>query len=59
MDELNLQEIENKLRGEFGRGTRIVFWYDTDGSFEKSVDNMDLGGVPVWHQGAPEECTNG
>ena len=49
MDELNLQEIENKLRGEFGRGTRIVFWYDTDGSFEKSVDSLDLGGIPVWH----------
>ena len=49
MDELNLQEIEKKLRGEFQRGTRIVFWYDTDGSFEKSVDKMDLGGIPVWH----------
>ena len=49
MDELNLQEIENKLKSEFESGERIVFWYDVDASFEDSVDQLQLGGVKVMH----------
>jgi uncharacterized protein (TIGR02687 family) len=49
MDELNLQEIENKLKSEFESGERIVFWYDADASFEDSVDQLQLGGVKVMH----------
>jgi len=49
MDELNLQEIENKLKSEFDAGERIVFWYDSDASFEDSVDQLQLGDVKVMH----------
>ena len=47
MDELNLQEIENKLKSEFATGQRLVFWYDADASFEDSVDGLNLDGVGI------------
>lgn len=49
MDELNLQEIENKLKSEFESGERLVFWYDADASFEDSVDQLQLGEVKILH----------
>ena len=49
MDELNLQEIENKLNQEFADGQRIIFWYDSDGSFADSVDKLQLKDVTIWH----------
>lgn len=49
MDELNLQEIENKLKSEFENGERIVFWYDSDASFEDSVDRLKLGDVKIMY----------
>ncbi len=47
MDELNLQEIENKLKSEFAAGQRLVFWYDSDASFEDSIDQLNLDGVGI------------
>ena len=49
MDELNLQEIENKLKSEFEAGQRLVFWYDGDASFEDSVDQLNLDDVKILH----------
>ena len=49
MDELNLSEIEKKLNAGFSAGERIIFWYDADGSFEDSVDSLDLGNVKILH----------
>ena len=47
MDELNLSEIGKKLNEVFSSGNRIVFWYDTTGAFEDSVDDLKLGQVKV------------
>ncbi len=47
MDELNLQEIEKKLQSEFAAGQRLVFWYDSDASFEDSIDQLSLDGVSI------------
>ena len=49
MDELNLSEIEKKLNEVFSSGERLVFWYDTTGAFEDSVDDLKLGQVKVLH----------
>ena len=49
MDELNLSEIEKKLNDVFSSGDRLVFWYDTTGAFEDSVDDLKLGQVKVLH----------
>ena len=49
MDELNLQEIEKKLNREFEKGQRLVFWYDAEGSFSDSVDQLCLGDVTILH----------
>lgn len=49
MNELNLSEIEKKLNGVFSSGERLVFWYDTTGSFEDSVDDLNLGQVKILH----------
>lgn len=49
MDELNLSEIEKKLNDVFSSGERLVFWYDTTGAFEDSVDDLKLGQVKVLH----------
>lgn len=49
MDELNLSEIEKKLNAVFSSGERLVFWYDTEGSFEDSVDDLQLGSVKILH----------
>jgi hypothetical protein len=49
MDELNLSEIEKKLNDVFSSGERLVFWYDTTGVFEDSVDDLKLGQVKVLH----------
>lgn len=49
MDELNLSEIEKKLNSVFSSGERLVFWYDTDGHFEDSVDELNLDDVKVLH----------
>ena len=47
MDELNLSENEKKLNDVFSSGERLVFWYDTTGSFEDSVDDLFWRGVGV------------
>ena len=47
MEELNLQEIEKKLRGEFEAGERLVFWYDAEGSFEEDLDRLNLGDAKI------------
>ena len=49
MDELNLSEIGKKLNEVFSSGNRLVFWYDTTGAFEDSVDDLKLGQVKVLH----------
>ena len=49
MDELNLQEIEKKLNTEYQSGQRMVFWYDTESSFEDEVDQLNLLGVKIVH----------
>ena len=49
MNELNLSEIEKKLNGVFSSGERLVFCYDTAGSFEDSVDDLNLGPVKILH----------
>ncbi|MCD7882903.1 MAG: BREX-1 system phosphatase PglZ type A [Lachnospiraceae bacterium] len=49
MDELNLQEIEKKLNTEYQNGQRLVFWYDTEASFEEEVDQLDLPDVQIVH----------
>ena len=45
--ELSLKDIEKKLNDKFDSGERLIFWYDIEGSFEDSVDEMELilGGV--------------
>lgn len=47
MDELNLQEIEKKLNTEYQNGQRMVFWYDTEASFEEEVDQLNLPDVQI------------
>ena len=49
MEELNLQEIENKLNAVYAEGQRLVFWYDADASFEDVVDTLKLGDVKIHH----------
>ncbi len=49
MDELNLSEIGKKLNEVFSSGNQLVFWYDTTGAFEDSVDDLKLGQVKVLH----------
>ena len=40
MDELNLKEIEKKLNHEFDAGQRLIFWYDSEASFEDCVNQL-------------------
>lgn len=47
MEELNLQEIKNKLNAVYAEGQRLVFWYDRDASFEDVVDTLKLGDVKI------------
>lgn len=49
MDELDLTEIENKLNEGFSGGQRIIFWYDSNASFEESVDDLQLPDVKILH----------
>lgn len=48
-EQLSLKDIEIKLNEAFDSGQRIIFWYDIEGSFEDSVDEMELNGASVWH----------
>ena len=49
MEELNLQEIENKLNAVYADGQRLVFWYDADASFEDVVYTLKLEDVKIRH----------
>jgi hypothetical protein len=47
--ELSLKDIEKKLNDKFDSGERLIFWYDIEGSFEESVDEMELHDAKVHH----------
>lgn len=47
MDELNLKEIEKKLNHEFDAGQRLIFWYDSEASFEDCVNQLELGNAQI------------
>ena len=47
--ELSLKDIEKKLNDKFDSGERLIFWYDIEGSFEDSVDEMELHDAKVHH----------
>lgn len=47
--ELSLKDIETKLNNKFDAGERLIFWYDIEGSFEDSVDEMELHDAKVHH----------
>jgi len=46
--ELSLKDIEAKLNEIFDSGERLIFWYDAEGSFEDSVEQMDLHEAQVY-----------
>lgn len=48
-EKLSLNDIEIKLNEVFDSGERIIFWYDAEGSFEESVDQMELHDASVYH----------
>lgn len=46
--ELSLSDIETKLNEIFDSGERLIFWYDVEGSFEDTVEQMELHEAQVY-----------
>lgn len=49
MEALTLTDIKDKLQPLFDGSNRIVFWYDSEGDFADSVDELAPDGVTVLH----------
>ncbi len=44
---MNLTRISTKLSEIFDQESRIVFWYDPDGEFEETLDELSLPGITL------------
>ena len=52
MAELSLKDIEKKLNDQFDSGERLIFWYDAEGSFEDSLEQLILHDAKICRLGS-------